>query len=529
MNVNVNILQSNQNGNEVIGKLPSPFAASSRSSQNSISTVNHIEASGHLQGYRSRFNIHAMKQQYAQQQQQHQPQQPSAFQQPATNKPSNYVQSNHPQQRNGQYKAFNNQQNVNRQPVTQQSSSFWCELCERGFRTLQMLERHVDEHEKCYFDGCKYEAHTSLVQKHIEMQHNTGLFQQINSTETEEDIEKWRAERRKRYPTKNNIELRQKAQEERMKRGERLEVSKKRFGKPNERRPMQTNSNVNKERAAVNRKSRKRTRKRNNKKTNEIENANSGEKDPGPNAVRCFKGIPNAMATVDRTITEPSDVNEGKPNALSALCMYSSDSDADNIDEGDDAHIQEPETDTADEAIVLVEQTLSNTVKLEEEEVNRDNKPKTLQSAAIENTIEIVPQNLNSHSTLETNAPDAGIVADISVPNNDSDDEAPEEQPIAHESDFHPTETTDDRPQTASRSSNLKRSSAAMAETVITDSQKSKKPTLLDLSKRYRRQNTLLEKLLEKDIRHERNVLLQCVRYVVANNFFGVGSSEKEQ
>lgn len=31
---------------------------------------------------------------------------------------------------------------------------------------------------------------------------------------------------------------------------------------------------------------------------------------------------------------------------------------------------------------------------------------------------------------------------------------------------------------------------------------------------------TLLEKLLNNEIRHERNVILQCVRYVVQNNFF---------
>ena len=30
--------------------------------------------------------------------------------------------------------------------------------------------------------------------------------------------------------------------------------------------------------------------------------------------------------------------------------------------------------------------------------------------------------------------------------------------------------------------------------------------------------------LLAPDIRHERNVLLQCVRYVVNKNFFGVGA-----
>lgn len=32
--------------------------------------------------------------------------------------------------------------------------------------------------------------------------------------------------------------------------------------------------------------------------------------------------------------------------------------------------------------------------------------------------------------------------------------------------------------------------------------------------------NPFLEKLLQEDIRHERNVLLQCVNYVVRNNFF---------
>lgn len=35
-----------------------------------------------------------------------------------------------------------------------------------------------------------------------------------------------------------------------------------------------------------------------------------------------------------------------------------------------------------------------------------------------------------------------------------------------------------------------------------------------------KRKATLLEKLLENEIRHERNILLQCVRYVVSNNFF---------
>lgn len=35
--------------------------------------------------------------------------------------------------------------------------------------------------------------------------------------------------------------------------------------------------------------------------------------------------------------------------------------------------------------------------------------------------------------------------------------------------------------------------------------------------------------LLAPDVRHERNVLLQCVRYVVRNRFFGLDSRPRDQ
>ncbi|KAM7003458.1 LOW QUALITY PROTEIN: FMR1-interacting protein NUFIP1-like [Tautogolabrus adspersus] len=43
-----------------------------------------------------------------------------------------------------------------------------------------------------------------------------------------------------------------------------------------------------------------------------------------------------------------------------------------------------------------------------------------------------------------------------------------------------------------------------------------------------RRASRLLEMLLAPDIRHERNVVLQCVRYVVRNNFFGLESKKRQ-
>ncbi|KAL2088167.1 hypothetical protein ACEWY4_016995 [Coilia grayii] len=42
------------------------------------------------------------------------------------------------------------------------------------------------------------------------------------------------------------------------------------------------------------------------------------------------------------------------------------------------------------------------------------------------------------------------------------------------------------------------------------------------------RRHTLLEMLLAPDIRHERNVLLQCVRFIVRNSFFGLEKSGDE-
>uniref|UniRef100_A0A8C2XM03 C2H2-type domain-containing protein n=1 Tax=Cyclopterus lumpus TaxID=8103 RepID=A0A8C2XM03_CYCLU len=60
-------------------------------------------------------------------------------------------------------------------------------------------------------------------------------------------------------------------------------------------------------------------------------------------------------------------------------------------------------------------------------------------------------------------------------------------------------------------------------------------PTLQNMDKKKKvmevREETgaVLETLLAPDIRHERNVLLQCVRYVVRNNFFGLESRPEDQ
>ena len=46
-------------------------------------------------------------------------------------------------------------------------------------------------------------------------------------------------------------------------------------------------------------------------------------------------------------------------------------------------------------------------------------------------------------------------------------------------------------------------------------------PTKVLRPKRY--SSTLLERLLAKEVKHERNVVLQCIRHIVRQKYFGLG------
>lgn len=111
-----------------------------------------------------------------------------------------------------------------------------CDTCERTFFTVQQFRKHMSEHRTCGIDGCTFSAHGKIVDKHVSMQHRSGLYDKIRSISTPEDVAKWRAERKKNYPTKESIEERYKRQEEMIKRGERLQERKQKFAKKNDNR-----------------------------------------------------------------------------------------------------------------------------------------------------------------------------------------------------------------------------------------------------------------------------------------------------
>lgn len=113
--------------------------------------------------------------------------------------------------------------------VAEANETNFCDTCDKEFYSNQQYQTHMSQHRVCGLDGCTFTAHEKIVEKHVMMQHSSGLYDKIRNISTPEDVAKWIEQRKKRYPSKENVELRYKRQEEMVKRGELLGHNKKRF------------------------------------------------------------------------------------------------------------------------------------------------------------------------------------------------------------------------------------------------------------------------------------------------------------
>lgn len=394
-------------------------------------------------------------------------------------------------------------------------NEFWCETCDREFKGINELTEHKQEHIKCNIDGCKFEGHELMVAKHIQMQHNSGLYDKIKNLSTPEEIEKWREERRRRFPTKENVELRQQIQEAKQKRGERINDPKNRFGRKSDRKKPGQENNT---RDTKIQETKKRRRKRKVKPVHEISAGIAPSADTEKihesneilnGKIPMFQGTSQMYTSIKVKPTE---------NALTGLIGAYGTSDDEN---SDDSESSKNMLNMVEDQCELP-QTNENHLK----EIVIENKP----SAEVIMNISTINESPSTPilPTIDNSIGD-------SVFDYDSNNEAPEEElvqripnetiPIPEQSSA--THTTKKQKKDERNASNKRESDEAKQQKKgIT---RRVRKSGLDLTKRYRHQNTMLEKLLQKDIRHERNVLLQCVRYVVENNFFNVGQKKNNE
>ena len=287
----------------------------------------------------------------------------------------------------------------------------FCDTCDKGFKTENKYKEHVAEHQKCHVDGCPYIAAPKLVKLHFNSQHKPGFAKKIWQLESKQDIEKWREERRKNFPTAANIAKKIAAQGQKIERGQVL--NNQYFGKMRRKRGQNKYSR--------------------------------GRKQKG-----CYRPLNNEDKTNSDGNSKDDDVDtlrDRKEDPLSYVLDK-------NSHESDD-------------------------------DINED--------------IETNVGNKNITGGLQL-AGGLGCLA--AAYGSDSGEEEQESAPV-------PTKPKDNVTVKHQRHPLVKQKQGKNKKGKIPGKQKS----------------TLLQKLLAPDIRHERNVIFQCIRHVVKNNFYGLEKS----
>lgn len=353
-----------------------------------------------------------------------------------------------------------------------------CKYCNINFDSQNELQHHRRSHTQCPYDECQFNANEATVANHIQYVHlKANALVKIQDLSTPEQIEKWREERRKRYPTTANVQLRQQIQEIKQKRGEKLQDAKGRFGDHQQRDFVKNMGNKDKKRPQNQHQPRANPRQRQNQ--------------------RDFKEQVNKACEIIQKILPPEKHDTAAPlkfkgtqqlkdyhkeekniGGLSLLAAYGSDSESENESLTNDHEIEDEERN---------EETLMNNEEIKNEEVDIAMKPI---EAIKEENVEICE----------------------GIKDEEIDDEAPPKEEPTQRDDTQPNFEKNTRPK------------RKQAEGMRNNTKKVQR-TALDYSKlrQIKSTNPFLEKLLHREIVHERNYLLQCVNYVVKNNFFGIG------